>query len=122
MLESPTMAFLMKFSKGLSKAKMTELLQALPTLQAKDAPRSMHLLEKAMRYSLPTLKTCTYKVPAHEQPVKKRKKRKKAGAGAAAAQGAAQKQQPQQQTTLQQSDGAAVRPLNVEFDIHNGAR
>jgi hypothetical protein len=93
MLASETMRFLMRFSKGLTQEKMSELLEALPFLKAADAPRSYYIFDKAMRYSLPILEERTWKLPELVCTKKSRKKKKAARKQAADAQTATARQQ-----------------------------
>lgn len=74
-VNSPTLARLMRLRKGLSDEKLIEVLELIHStdFDKKHVPKTMHFFKKAERYALPRLKQRTWTLPEAAHAEKKSK-------------------------------------------------
>lgn len=78
MMDSKSMAMVMRFSKDMTDAKMTEFLELIhnPDFKAADVPKTLHVLDKAKTFALPVLATRSWKLTEELHGSKSKKKKR----------------------------------------------
>jgi hypothetical protein len=80
MMDSKSLAMVIRFSKDMTDAKTTEFLELIhdPEFIAADVPKTQHVLNKAKTYALPVLAMRTWKLTEELHGSKSTKKKKRA--------------------------------------------
>jgi hypothetical protein len=91
MINSSSLAKVIRFSKDMTEAKMSEFLELIhdPDLKMQDIPKTLHVLKKAKTYLLPVLQERTWTLPEEQRPSTSKKKKKRVRAAQAKAPGPA---------------------------------